>query len=363
MFPSCSYKKLLILVTLTTLTVTACGGGGNGGDGGGGGLNPSAEWLIPTRWIADGGPGADGIPAIENPNFESAATIENIAPNDLVIALRFGGQVKAYPHDIMDYHEIVNDGPADAPFTMSYCPLTASAVAWLGTASAADPSFGVSGLLYNSNLLLYDRETESLWSQMLQLAVNGPRIREVPEVIQVVEMTFGTLQAMYPAASVMTRDTGHSRAYDRYPYGNYLDEPELLFLVSRNDNRLGQKWRVIGIFEDEGAKVYQLGAFGALTQTINDQFNSQSIVVVGNSALNFAAIYSRVLADGTILSFDPIQDDLPNVMTDSEGNVWDIFGTAVSGPRVGTQLDSTRSYTALWFAWAAHFINIEINFN
>ncbi len=358
MFPSRS-KNSLVLLTLTTLAVTACGGGGNGGNT----IVPSAEWLVPTRWVVDGGPGVDGIPAIENPTFESAATIGNIAPSDLVIALRYGGQVKVYPHAIMDYHEIVNDGPADAPFTMSYCPLTASAMARFGKVSAADPSFGVSGFLYNSNLLLYDRETESFWSQMLQVAVNGPRIREVTEAIQVVETTFETLQAMYPDASVMTRNTGHTRPYDSYPYGDYLDEPGLLFEVSKNDSRMAQKQRVIGIFEGDSAKVYQLGAFGALTQTINDQFNSQSIVVIGNSALNFAAIYSRVLADGTILSFDPIQGDLPNVMTDSEGNVWDIFGTAVSGPRVGAQLDSTRSYTALWFAWGAHFRTIDINFN
>jgi len=362
MFPSCSNKKLLVQITLIALAVTACGGGGGGGNGGGV-IIPAAEWLIPTHWVADGGPGVDGIPAIENPRFESAATIGNIAPRDLVIALRYGGDVKVYPHAIMDYHEIVNDGPADAPFTMSYCPLTGSAMAWFGKASAADPSFGVSGFLYNSNLLLYDRETESLWSQMLQLAVNGTRIREIPEVIQVIETNFETVQAMYPDAIVMTRDTGHSRAYDQYPYGDYLTNPDLLFQVSRGDNRMAQKQRVVGIFEGNDAKVYQLSAFGALTRTINDQFNNQSIVVVGDSALNFAAIFSRVLADGTILSFDPIQGDLPNVMTDSEGNVWDVFGTAVSGPRVGTQLESTRSYTALWFAWVAHFTNIEINFN
>jgi len=123
------------------------------------------------------------------------------------------------------------------------------------------------------------------------------------------------------------------------------------------------KRRVIGIREGSNAKVYQLSEFGALTKTINDQFNNQSIVVVGNSVLRLSAIYSRQLADGTILSFDPIQDDLPNIMSDTEGNIWDIFGTAVSGPRAGTQLESTRSYTAMWFAWVAHFNTVEIYFN
>jgi len=120
------------------------------------------------------------------------------------------------------------------------------------------------------------------------------------------------------------------------------------------------KDRLIGIHDDSKSRVYQLGAFGASTQAINDQFNDQSIVVVGNSALSFAAIYSRVLADGTILNFSPINADLPNVMSDDEGNVWDIFGTAVSGPRAGTQLGKTRSYVAMWFAWVSHFEEVDL---
>jgi len=189
----------------------------------------------------------------------------------------------------MDYHEIVNDGPADDPFSMSYCPLTGSALAWKGRAADADSTFGVSGLLYNSNLLLYDRQTGSVWSQLLQLAVFGPRSGEQAENIQVFETTFATLKIMYPDALVLSRDTGHFLTYDLYPYGNYLEESGLLFRVSRQDNRLHPKQRVIGIHEGSSSKVYQLGAFGATTQTINDQFNNQSIVVVGNSALSLAS--------------------------------------------------------------------------
>jgi len=229
MFPSCSNKKILVLFSLTAFAATACGGGGGGG--GNNPIEPTAEWLVPTQWVADGGPGVDGIPSIDNPIFEAAATIGSVAPNDLVVALRRDGQVKVYPHDIMDYNEIVNDGPASDPFTMSYCPLTGSALAWEGNAVAADPSFGVSGFLYNSNLLLYDRETKSLWSQMLELAVNGPRMRETPDSIQLIETKYETLTAMYPDAVVMTRDTGHSRSYSAYPYGSYLDDEGLIFQV------------------------------------------------------------------------------------------------------------------------------------
>jgi hypothetical protein len=100
-----------------------------------------------------------------------------------------------------------------------------------------------------------------------------------------------------------------------------------------------------------------------MTQVINDQIGTLSYVAVGNSDLNFAAIYNRELADGTILAFTPVQGDLPNVMSDDEGNVWDIFGTAVSGLRAGEQLGKTNSYTAFWFAWAAFFPDSEIYFN
>ena len=360
MLPSHSSTKAFFLLVLSAFTITACGGSGGGNNGA---LDTSGEWLIPTQFVADGGPGKDGIPALSNPSYESAASTTTLGADDLVIALRSEGQVKVFSHDIMNWHEIVNDGPTSNPFIMSYCPLTGSAMAWKGRAADANPTFGVSGLLYNSNLILYDRATDSLWSQMLQLAVNGPRIREQGEVIQVIETTFSTLTAMYPDALVMTRDTGHNRNYDQYPYGDYLTSTRLLFQVSNADNRLHPKERTIGIYSGSSAKVYQLTGFGASTQTINEQFDSQPIVVVGNSVLNYAAIYSSQLSDGTILTFNPIQDDLPNVMSDTEGNVWDIFGTAVSGPRAGAQLDTTRSYTAMWFAWVSIFDAVEIHFN
>ena len=129
------------------------------------------------------------------------------------------------------------------------------------------------------------------------------------------------------------------------------------------------KTRVIGFRSGTGievnpvSKVYQLSGFGSALQAINDQVDGRNIVVIGSSALNLAAINDRELADGTILTFSPIADDLPNIMSDDEGNVWDSFGTAVSGPRVGEQLAMTNSYTAYWFAWATHFPNAQIHFN
>lgn len=364
-----SFKGRAVLALGLVLLVSSCGGSGGGGGGGGGNdPNPgggSSGWLIPAGEVVDGGPGKDGIPAIDEPNFEAASTISSVAPDTLVVVTRYNDQVKAYPHDIMDWHEIVNDGSTDDPFSVSYCPLTGSAVAWKGDANQFRRSYGVSGLLYNSNLIIYDRQTDSHWSQMLELAVEGQRRGETPDKVQVVEMTFDTLRQMYPNADVMTRETGwqNSRDYDRYPYGFYLSHEGLLFPVEPVDNRLNLKSRVIGIRNEAGSKVYQLDGFGTDTQAINDQIGSLNFVAVGNTDLDFAAIYDRELDDGSILAFTPLQDDLPNVMTDDEGNVWDIFGRATAGPRTGTQLKKTDSYTAFWFAWAAFFPDPQIHFN
>lgn len=348
-----------VVFVLAALVSSSCDG-----DGGGSSNNASVElWLIPEEDVVDGGPGIDGIPALENPSFLPASANTDVDPADTVILVRHGGEVKIFPHDIMDYHEVANDGPDDNPYTLSYCPLTGTAMAWQGDMSAPDPSFGTTGFLYNSNLIMYDRETRTFWSQMLQLAVNGPRVRDEPQQIPLVETSYSTAIQMYPDAAVLSRTTGYSRDYDRYPYGSYLNSGNLLFPVTNQDNRLLPKGRVVGVYSGSNSRVYQLSGFGATNRTINDQFANESIVVVGNSSLNFGVIYDRSLPDGTVLDFSPIQDDLPNVMTDSEGNVWDIFGTAVSGPRAGTQLAMPRTYKAMWFAWAAFFPNAEIHFN
>jgi len=348
-------------ISLLFALLVGCSGGGNAGGTADSGTDD--RWLIPAGNVVDGGPGKDGIPALQQPSFEPATAVTVVEPDDLVIVVRDGNQVKAYPEDILDYHEIVNDGPTDDPFIVSYCPLTASAIGWNGRAADSNPTFGVSGLLYNSNLLLYDRQTDTVWSQMLQMAVNGPRIGQSAEIVQVLETKFSTLQSMYPDALVMTRATGHVRNYDNYPYGAYRENQDLLFRVAPRDDRLHPKERAIGIHMDSTAKIYQIAGFGNSTQAINEQFEGQSIVVVGNSALDLAVIYSSELSDGTILSLSPVQDDLPNIMIDTEGNVWDIFGTAVSGPRAGEQLASVPAYTAMWFAWAAHFSEVQIHFN
>lgn len=313
--------------------------------------------------MVDGGPGKDGIPSVDSPEFETASNNTEIDDDTLVIGVRYNGVTKAYPHDILNWHEIVNDGDVAAPFVLSYCPLTGSGMAWESDAASSDPTFGVSGLLYESNLILYDRATDSHWAQMLEESVEGLRRGARPTGIQVIETTMATWRAIYPDSLVMTRATQFTRNYSQTPYPGYTTNGDLIFSVSNFDSRLHPKERVIGITTGSENKAYQVSRFGAATQAINDHVGGNPIVIVGNSAANIAAIYSRELSDGTILSFSPLDGQLPNIMEDSEGNVWDVFGHAVSGPRVGAVLGKTRSYTAMWFAWAAFHDGTVLHFN
>ena len=198
---------------------------------------------------------------------------------------------------------------------------------------------------------------------MLEESVEGLERGDRPQGIQVIETSMATWRAMYPGSLVMTRDTGFTRDYDTTPYPGYTTGSELIFPVSNLDSRLHSKERVIGITTNSENKAYQIAGFGATTTAINDHVGGQPIVVVGNSTANIAAIFSRELSDGTILDFTALDGQLPNVLQDSEGSVWDVFGRAVSGPRTGTVLAKTRSYTAYWFAWAVFHDDTVLHFN
>ncbi len=348
-----------LLTMLAGISVAACGGG----DGAAAPTNPSSNWLIPVGEVIDAGPGKDGIPAIDSPVMQLASEVTDIRPNELIVGVLHEDTIHAYPHNILNWHEVVNDSINFNGFVLSYCPLTGSSMSWDPDDTVGNTEFGVSGLLYNSNLILYDRETDSHWSQMIEQSVEGPRASDRPVRIQVVETTWRTWLAMYPNSLVMMRSTGFDRDYDAYPYNDYRFSEELLFPVSNTDNRLHPKNRVIGVRDGSVSKVYQLDGFGPSTQAINDQFNGDPIVAVGNSSDNIAVVFRRDLADGTILTFSGLDGQLPDIMQDTEGNVWDVFGNAVSGPRVGERLAMTNSYTAMWFAWAAFFPNAEIHFN
>lgn len=325
----------------------------------------NAGFTVDPSKIRDGGPGADGIPSLESPVFTQNFDLTSIAPDELVVGVKIGDEVRAYPHNILNWHEVVNDqfiiDGQNERVTLSYCPLTGSAMLWEGFMGSANQTFGTSGLLYQSNLVLYDRETRSLWSQMLEQAISGEEIQRIPAKLQVVETTWSTWSRMYPETILMTDQTGFSRNYNLYPYGSFKTDNSLIFSVDNlQDDRLHRKARVLGITVGEESKVYPVDTFSSDVSVVNDIVGSMDVIAAGSAGQNFAVVFNRQLEDCTTLNFTAVQDNLPVVMMDNEGTEWDVFGRAVSGPRVGTSLQKTNSFIAYWFAWTAFFPNSVI---
>jgi hypothetical protein len=235
-------------------------------------------------------------------------------------------------------------------------------VLWESFLVSNNKTFGTSGLLYNSNLLLYDRASVGLWSQMLEQSIRGTDILRIPDKLPAVETTWGTWKSMYPETILLSEDTGFSRDYDKYPYGTYREDQRLIFPVNNSDDdRLHRKERVLGINVGTDSMVYPIANFSGNVDVINDIVGDMEVVVAGSSGLNFGVVFNRELADCTVLEFEAVQEKLPVLMRDNEGNEWDVFGIAVSGPRTGQHLQKTNSYVSYWFAWTAFFPGADIH--
>ncbi|MCF6181668.1 DUF3179 domain-containing protein [Lutibacter sp.] len=331
------------------------GSSGNNGNNQGGGTN-SQDWLIPISEVKDGGPGKDGIPSIDNPKFLDVddPNTNFLTDEDLVIGIVVGDEVRAYPHLILDWHEIVNDEFESDAITISYCPLTGTAFGWESLTNRTKSEFGVSGLLYNANLILYDRNTDSNWSQLKLLCVNGTLIGHKPELQQVIETNWGTWKKLYPTSKVLSLDTGFSRNYDLYPYGDYKTNNDFfLFTASPTNDALPNKERVFALINDEKSKVYQFSKFIG-GKAIKQTFNGIDYLVVGNDKLITAFELDSANSN---LNFNYAFNDLEVFITDDEGNSWSVFGKALSGPRAGEQLKMAKSVVSYWFAIAAFYPN------
>ena len=355
-------RKLFIGVSLFLMVLWGCEEGTGGiGNGSPSGNDNDDDWSIPLSEIFDGGPGKDGIPALTEPQFIPAAEADYLDEDDLVIGFVNGDIAKAYPHSILDWHEIINDRVGDVNISVTYCPLTGTGIGWNRDIDGLTTTFGVSGLLYNSNLIPYDRRTDSNWSQIRLDCVNGKLMGTEIESFTLVETTWKTWKEMYPSTTVVSTKTGHSRNYGKYPYGTYrTNNSYLIFPVSNKDTRIPSKDRVHGIVASGNTKVYPLSLFGESVTVIQDSFEGEDYVIVGNEADNFAVSFLSDPGDGTSPSFSPVQEQYPIVMTDAEGNMWDLFGTAVSGPRQGTQLAHARSFIGYWFSFAAFYPQLSI---
>ena len=330
---------------------------------------------VPYSEILAGHPKRDGIPPIDNPNFISLASAGDwIGELEPVVVLERNGDAKAYPLQILTWHEIVNDSIGGEPVLVTFCPLCNSALAFERTLNGVVHDFGVSGNLRNSDLIMWDRQTESWWQQLTgegivgQLA--GAQLTFVPASI----VSFADFAETHPDGLVLSRDTGFDRAYGQNPYVGYdrVDQPPFLFdtNVRELDGRLSPKERVAGFNVGDFAAAFPFSIL-SVERAVNYSLGGKDVAVffkpgtksaldgffIGDSNEIGASGVFEATVDGTKLTFR-FENDA--IIDNETGSSWNILGKAVEGSMAGAALTPIPHGDHFWFAWGAFNPDTEI---
>lgn len=263
--------------------------------------------LIPIDKIFHGGPPRDGIPAIDRPKFITAKKASFLKPQDRVLGISLNGINKAYPIKILNWHEVVNDrygSDSRSPrVVVSFCPLCGTGMAFRVDGLRAQ-TFGVSGLLYNSDVLLYDRQTESLWSQLLSKAIAGPLKGTRLTMIALSHTTWADWKKKHPDTLVLSTITGYVRDYNRNPYSDYDSSTDIFFPVDYKAGKYHPKERVIGLEIDGQFKAYPFQELDKHGTAISETFAGKNIRIVFDSASQSGTIFDQQGREiPTVISF------------------------------------------------------------
>ena len=318
----------------------------------------------------------DGIPALNSPRYDPVAdAARHLADNHPVLAVEVNGDARAYPLGQIIWHEIVNDTIGGVPVAVTYCPLCNTAIVFRRAAGELPLTFGVSGNLLNSDLIMYDRESYSWWQQATGMGIVGEFAGTRLEMLPAGIIAFGDFRMAYPEAQVLSLSTGYERSlgplYGSNPYEGYDDPDSRPFLFSgRGDDRLPLMERVVGVMAQDGGVAYP---HDLLTQrrVVHDTVDGQPIVVWWKpgtaSALDLGyieasrdvgatGVFSPVLG-GRTLTFRAGEDGF----TDQEtASTWNVLGQAIAGPLAGEQLEQLVHADHFWFAWAAFYPQTRI---
>ena len=263
-----------------------------------------SDSLVPAEQIHHGGPPKDGIPAIDLPEFLTVRQAGFLNPADRVLGVTYNGMSKAYPVCILNYHEIVNDEFQGESVVITYCPLCGTGMAFHADISGQARSFGVSGLLYNSDMLLYDRESGSLWSQLMKQAISGPLKGEKLQQIPLAHTTWRDWQKQHPQTQVLSTRTGYSRDYTSTPYPGYSSSDVVMFPVNNQAAQYHPKEQVLGIEIGTTFKAYPFSELAKYDSSVlHDMVAGQKLEVQ----------YDPVNRTGKIL--DENRKEIPTVIS------------------------------------------------
>lgn len=327
---------------------------------------------IDLSTLQAGGPPKDGIPSIDDPSFVSIDAARSwIEPQEPVIALVMEGEARAYPLQILTFHEVVNDRVGGVPVAVTFCPLCYSAIVFERTLDGEPVAFGVSGLLRMSDLVMYDRKTETLWQQFNGRAIVGDRTGDTLTRRPSQIVSFAQFATAYPDGAVLSRQTGYNRPYGQNPYAGYDDVDKKPFMFrGETDGRLPPMEKVVAISLGGVDKAYPHRVTND-ERVIHDTVAGRPVVVWhadgAVSALDERQI-SRSKSVGSTGVFDPRVDgrvlhfryEDGRFVDDETGSTWSITGRATSGPLAGRQLARITHGDYFAFAWFAFKPNTRL---
>jgi hypothetical protein len=320
---------------------------------------------VPYKDILSGGPPKDGIPALDDPRFVSISEADEwLNPVEPVILVENGDAAKAYPIQILIWHEIVNDSVGGEPVVVTFCPLCNTAIAFRRTFDGSVLDFGTTGRLRFSNLIMYDRQSENWWQQATGEAIAGEatglRLDFYPANI----ISWQDFKDSFSEGSVLSRETGYPRNYGRNPYSGYDDvnRPPFLYKGPETPGQLPPVARVLTLELNGETVAYPYSRLAELG-AVNDTAGGESVAVFWQSGtaspldaptvagrdVGTAATFSREL-DGQTLTFSWNDE---RIVDDQTGSEWNILGRSTKGEFNGLQLTPVLSVNHFWFSWAA----------
>ncbi|MEM9561254.1 MAG: DUF3179 domain-containing protein [Actinomycetota bacterium] len=329
------------------------------------------EPVIDPTLIRSGGVPPDGIPPIDAPMFTAAGDVDYLTDDEAVILVEVDGDARAYPIQILIWHEIVNDTFGDVPVSITYCPLCNSALAFDRRVGERVLDFGTSGELYQSALVMYDRQTESLWAHFTGGGLVGHYAGVQLDFIPAQTVSWAQFREANPDGLVLNQSTGAQRPYGQNPYPGYdfeQSDPISTFFTGDIDRTLASKARIVGVNDDGGSVAVRLEDLvdQPVIPVTEDGRNLvvfhrpglasslDSFQVDGGRDVGQTGVFEAVAPDGTELTFAPGPADDGSFVDDQTGSTWNVLGQATGGPLDGSELAKVPHLDTFWFAWATY---------
>jgi len=321
---------------------------------------------VPYREILSGGPPRDGIPAIDHPRFVTVLEANSwLRPQEPVILVELAGEAKAYPLQILVWHEIVNDVVGGVPVVVTWCPLCNTGIVFRREVDGQVLDFGTTGRLRFSNLIMYDRQTESWWQQATGEAIVGQMTGKQLELLPANLISWQDFKETHPRGHVLSRETGYSRPYGINPYLGYDDVGRfpLLYQGPTVPGKLPAMARVVTVDLHGEAVAYPYDVLARL-RVVNDTVGGQPIVVFWRKGtaspldasavaegkdVGSATVFSR-LVEGRVLTFEAEGEQFRDIETRTTLN---LLGQGLKGPLAGRRLEPVTAIDHFWFSWAA----------